>query len=146
MQSMQMHVGSAPRLGGQPLTNARRPQRYVPQKMVIRAAAQATTPKGTVMDDQVELGKTGEAVAVFAFGLGQTPCVEPDEGCCGQASRSTRWQLAPGSGVTNLSGAMRRMASTARSRSGACLKQPLILRVDQHAVCTCLPSNLIALT
>ena len=140
MQSMQMHVGSEPRLGGQPLTNARRPQRYVPQKMVIRAAAQATTPKGTVMDDQVELGKTGEAIAVFGFGLGQTPCsVEPDEGCSGQASRSTRWQLAPGSGVTNLSGAMRRMASTARSRSGACLKQPLILSlIIMLSACVCL--------
>ena len=65
MQVLQSQLGSVQQIGGSSLVrnHARQPARAARMSTTVRSAATATTPKGTVMGDQVELGKTGAGFA-----------------------------------------------------------------------------------
>ncbi|KAK9831705.1 hypothetical protein WJX74_006595 [Apatococcus lobatus] len=73
MQALHQEVGLIPRVAD--VSALKRPSRAAARgsrrTAIVRAAAPATTPKGTVMDDQVELGKTGIKVNSLAIGAWQ---------------------------------------------------------------------------
>lgn len=67
MQALHQELGSVPRVAdaGALKRPARAAARCSRRAAPVRAAVPALTPKGTVMDDQVELGKTGLAVLSY---------------------------------------------------------------------------------
>lgn len=75
MQSLHHELGSVPRVAdaSEIKRHARTVSRSARRAAPVRAATPALTPKGTVMDDQVELGKTGSA-DVASMGVRDLAC------------------------------------------------------------------------